>query len=870
MANKGLNQPPKLALQFFQWYCRTDRLEELQGDLEEFFYLRINSGESPRKARLFFWWNVLRCYKTYSKTQTQNTMTHLPLFKSYFKLAIRHSWKNKWSVLINVLGLGVALSMCIFVYSLYAYNLEFDTFYKNVDDVYRIHAMSFENDRERRNELSPGPLDYVLRNDLGSVTQVASFLDEEGTIQVGNEYFQERIGVASKDFFEMFETPLWYGSFQGFGSQPTIYLTKEAAKRFFGDQVALNERLTLYLGSSAKVEVTVGGVFEKIPLNTSFDVPIMISEETYLQAKDRDKNDWDSRYYVSHFLRTNSDNIESIVQHLNRYLPQQNESHASMQFNAFELVPFLSPIQNQSDIYRSNSNRRLNTEVYIIFTVLTSMIFLVACFNLANSSIAMIANRLKEIGIRKTLGSENHKILIQFLMEMGVVCSLALIIGLALTNTVSGYVLGLFGVAFPIQNVHLAGIIAFIVLFLLFTTLMAGIMPALYAWKFQPISIMRKSVKLRGVGWINKTLTVTQYAFSIAVLTAAISFSNNEQFLQDMDPGYADDDVYVLEFDNKDFYVPVKQQIDQMAGVASIGAQNHVQISWKSGRTKMLEIDTSTHQLWTFSVDESYLELMEIPIVSGRPFLRDSEAETKSSLIVNQEFAKQYFDKVDPIGRQVKIEGIDKTIVGIVPNLIQDVYYGAEFMPQAFMPKADEKYRYLVAKVESGDKKLFEEQVKEIWSASVEMPYNGSWQKELAYGSAVKDSENLKIIFFWMAVLGSLLSIAGIFSLSKLNIAKRIKEISIRKVLGSTLKQLLVTINRPFLIILSISVAIGSAFGFLISNQALAMIYGYYESASIGISLMTGLFIGVTATIIIVASILAPAKANPVIGLRQE
>ena len=323
MAEKEQYRPPRLALLVFHWYCRTDRLEELQGDLEEFFYLRVHSGSSVWKAQLFFWWNVLRCYRSYSKTKTQNTMTHLPLFKSYFKLALRHSWKNKWSVLINVLGLGVALSMCIFVYSIFAYDLEFDTKYENVDDIYRVHSMSIENDRSRRNELCPGPLDYVLRNELGSVNEVTSFLDEGGTIQVNKDFFDESIGVVSSDFFDMFEIPLWYGSYEDFGSRPSIYLTKEAARRFFGEEVALNERLALFLGSTTKIELTVAGVFERIPSNTSFDISVIIDEGTYLRAKGRDKNDWDSRYYVSHFIRTKAEHLPAIEAHLNRYLPQQ-------------------------------------------------------------------------------------------------------------------------------------------------------------------------------------------------------------------------------------------------------------------------------------------------------------------------------------------------------------------------------------------------------------------------------------------------------------------------------------------------------------------------------------------------------------------
>ncbi len=869
MTKKGLYRPPQMAIRLFRWYCRTDRLEELEGDLEEFFFLRKDQGQPLWKAQLFYWWNVLRCYKTYSKSKTQKSMTFYPLFKSYFKLALRHSWKNKWSVLINVIGLGIALSMCIFVYSMYAYNIEFDTFYENVDDVYRVHSMTFENGRERRNELSPGPLDYVLRNEMSSITQVASFLDENATVQINTDYFKESIGVVSNDFFETFNIPLWYGSYAGFGSQPSIYLTKDAAKRFFGNQVALGEKLTVFLGANSKLELTVAGVFERIPTNTSFSLTILISEGTYLQSRGRDKDDWKTRYYTSHYIRTKPENLSGIKAHLSQFLPQQNESHASMKFTEFDLVPFLSPIQRSNEIHRSNSNLRISVEPQIIFTVLAVMIFLVACFNLANSSIAMIANRLKEIGIRKTLGSENYKILVQFLMEMGIICALSLIIGLAMVNMISGAVLGLFGASFPIQDVHLGGILIFLVLFLLFTTLIAGVMPALYAWKFQPIAIMRKSVKLRGVGWINRILTVAQYAFSIAVLTAAISFSNNAQFLEDLDPGYADDDIYVMDFDDRDYYLPVKEKMDQLAGVTTTGTYNHIQIMWRSGRTRLLEIDTSSYELRTFLVDESYLDFMEIPIIAGRSFIQDSQAEADKSIIVNQEFADRYY-KNDPLGKEVKIDGEGKTIVGVIPNLIQDVYQDAENRPYAFIPRKDDNYRYLIIKVSNGDKQLFEDNAKQIWSDVVDMPYDGSWQKDLAFGTAVKDSENLKLIFFWMAVLGCLLSIAGIFSLSKLNIAKKSKEISIRKVLGSSLKQLLMTINKPFMIILGISVVVGSVFGFLISDTALGMVYLYYQAVSPMISLVTGLFIGFIAISIITISILTPAKANPVAGLRED
>ena len=868
-SDKKAYYPPKLAISLFRWYCRPDRLEELEGDLGEFFERRIEGGDPLWKAKLFFWWNVLRCARSYSVKRTSKPLIMLPLFKSYFRLALRHSWKNKWSVMINVLGLGAALSMCIFVYSIYAFNIEFDTFYEGVDDVYRVYSMTYENERARRNDLSPGPLDYVLRNEISGIKQVASYLDEGTSIQIGNEYFSESVGIVSDDFFEMFKVPLWYGSFEEI-NQSSIYLTKETAKRLFGNEVALGKELTLYLGSDNKVELKVAGVLERIPENTSFQATVFISESIYLATRKIDPNDWERRYYMSHYVRTTPQHLSTIEKQLDSYLPQQNESHKSLKMTEFQMAPFLSPIHSFKEVERANTNRRLRREPLMIFTVLAALIFFVACFNLTNSSIAMIASRLIEIGVRKTLGSENHKILIQFFMEMGIVCSLSLVIGISLVNTVSGAILGLFGSSFPIQDVNIGGIILFLVVFLLFTTIIAGIMPALYAWKFQPIAIMRKSVKLRGVGFINKALTVAQYVFSIAVLTAAISFSNNVEFLDDLDPGYANDDIYVLEFDNKEFYEPVKQKVEQIAGITTSGAHGHIQVVWRSGRTKLLEIDTSSYELSTYVVDHSYLELMEIPVVRGRSFIQNSDAEVANSVIVNQEFVDRYFEGRDPINQKVKIAEVPKTIVGVVPNLVQDVYQDAEDKPIAFLPKNDPSYRYLIAKVNNGQKDEIESAFKSIWAETVDKPFDGSWQKDLAYGSAANDSNNLKKIFFYMAVLGCLLSIAGIFSLSKLNIAKRKKEISIRKVLGSSLNQLLVTLNKSFIVVLIISVTLGSIIGFLISDKVLGLIYKHYESASPVISLLIGLSIGAIAILIIISSILAPARTNPVAGLRNE
>ncbi|MEM9896719.1 MAG: ABC transporter permease, partial [Bacteroidota bacterium] len=296
-------QPSALALRLFRWYCRPERQEELHGDLEELFFLQIEKGAPGWKANLLLWWNVIRCYRSYSQNKNQYAMTSFTLLRSYLKLAIRHSWKNKWSVAINIVGLGIALSTCIFAYTIYAYNNEFDSYFPDTQDVYRLHSFTAGKTQKVRNEVSPGVLDYVLQNEVTGVEQTASFIKREGTVRVQNEYFDEYVGIVTPAFFELFKMPLRYGTLLGMEEKQGIYLTKEAAERYFGDDIAIEERLTLFINSTTKIELEVLGVFENMPPNISFDASSFISEATYLQAIDLKKDDWKSRYSVSQFIK---------------------------------------------------------------------------------------------------------------------------------------------------------------------------------------------------------------------------------------------------------------------------------------------------------------------------------------------------------------------------------------------------------------------------------------------------------------------------------------------------------------------------------------------------------------------------------------
>lgn len=790
------------------------------------------------------------------------------LFKSYFKLALRHSWKNKWPVTINVMGLGLALSMCMFVYMLYAYNFEFDNFYQDTEDVYRLHSITEQNGEERRNEVSPVALDYSLRNEISGINEVSSYFTESIKVKHENNFFTESVGVVSVDFVEMFDLPLSYGSFDQFGKLPLVYLTQPLATRYFGTNVALGEELTLMLSKDVKLEVIVGGIFDKIPQNSSFRFDMMLSQGDYLNSLNIDANDWSIRRLVGHYVQLTPPQQERVMDDVSSYIPLQNEKNKEFLVKRFELIPFATAPPTNLILAKRFVNSRINASALIIFTVLAFLVFLTACFNLANTSIALISRRLKEIGVRKTLGSGSGQILVQFLMEMGVISLLAFIIAISTANYTSKVITGMFSGGFGLQDLDLTGMILFVVGFLVFTTLVAGLLPALYAWKFQPVAIMRKSVKLKGIGWVNKALTLAQYSFSIIVLVTGITFWQNTDFLDELPLGYEKERIFNLPVESQ-YFETLRQEIDQIPGVTTAGAANHIgDFGRYSDKVQFQQQgDTSSHTVRFHGVGERYLEVMEVEITSGRGFIKDA-ASDQDKILVSQSLVDQFFNGEDPINQVVKINGERKTIVGITIDIIDDVVKAAELLPTVMA--LSQTNEHLVVKVSHQDLQGVESQLKTIWSKHIDEPYSGVLQKDFALGTSGQDSKTLQKIFLAMAILAGFLSMVGIFSLAKLNVAKRIKEMSIRKVLGASMKELLLTINKSFTVILLIAMTLGSVLGYVISNAVLGVIYKYHVQPSLLTSLMSGAFVVVLSLIIISNVARVSANSNPIRGLSDE
>ncbi len=853
--------PPKLALRIFRWYCRQSRREELEGDLLEMHDLRTRNHTRAHSLYLRFWWDVLRCFKPYAIKNSIFTM-NFSLFQSYVTIGLRNAWKNKGPVSVNILGLGLALGFSITVYMIFAYNIEFDRFYDGqVDQTYRLQTLKIENNQKRRLELAPLAMWSYIEQTTG-VEDLVVFEGRRAIIQKNTDYFEDFVGFATPNMIDTYDIPMKSGSSQAFKDPGAIYLTQEIAEKYFGDVSPLGETLTVFLGSGKK-SFQVAGVFEKIPLNSSFQFELLINIDAYLELTDLDRSDWNSQVRLGYYFKSSTPEITE--QELNKLVPLQNQKQESWKIDELDLVAFMDPMNADHIVNYSPTNMRIRPQAIIIFAVLGLLILMIACFNLANTAIALMAKRVKEIGVRKTMGSHNIQIFSQFMAEMLVICALAFVVALLLANVIAKEIWGLFGASFFIQEISITRFVPFLIIFLLCCTFFAGLFPALYAWKFQTVSILNNKYSVKGAGWVQRLFTLGQFTFSIAVLVAGWAFARNSEYLKAMDFGYNHEQLLAIPFEESSKLPAIKNSIEAFSYVSAVAAtRDHHRMNVSRG---LWNRDTTDLEVRQYHVGWNYFDITELPIIQGRSFDESIRSDQDRGLIVNEAFTDIHGVSINT---SLTIDGERRTIVGIAKNVVDNVYSDYAPRPEMYIAAETEQLNMLLVKVAGAEKPLVDQDIKALWASTMNTPYRGEWQEDRAMNTAYRDSNNLKSIFLSIAVLGSLLSLIGIYSLAIININKRKREISIRKILGASFKQLTIIINKPFALILCLSVVAGIVLGMLLTNAVLQMIYTFYAEAPMFSSVLIALGLAGLAVLFISAAIVRPIRSNPCEGLRVE
>ena len=793
------------------------------------------------------------------------------MIRNYLRVAFRSLLKNKSYVIINTFGLGILLACCITAYLLLAYNIEFDNFHddKKVSRIFAVHTLSTEKSgKVARDVQAPIVLSPIAAEEIAGIGRYTRFLYGGGAVRYGDKAFNERLAFADSTFFDLFDYPLKAGSHKSFKDKKSIFLSEKLAKKYFGDEDPIGKMLVMNFVNETQIEVLVGGVLKKYPINNTFTFDAIMRIENFMDIEKIKIDDWSDWRNPSTFFELSSpENAARISTQFNKYIPNRNKLRTDIVVDSYKLEPFKSAF-NQDDLRYNWVNHRISAIPLVIFTSMAGLILLIACFNLTNTSIAMTARRLKEVGVRKAVGAGRRQIAFQFLLETLITILFSLLVGLLMAQVIVPAFYTMWRLPYGLEDLN--GINLFIALiFLVFiSALLAGIYPALSSSKLKPTMLLKGDVKIKGTNALTRMLVASQFALSVIVLIAGVVFIQNSRYQEKIKFGYDKEMIVTVNLQGESDFKAMETVIASNPKILSIGVSDG-NIGSNTYQTPV-RVDTSQYDVQALGVGKNYFETMGLKLSEGRSFNLDNASDQEEGVIVNKAFVAQA-GLNNPLEKMIILNDKRRRILGVIENHVDNLYRSKKYEPFVFYPAGKYQYVLLLVKTERADLAEMQKYLQKTWKELFPTkPFESRFQEDLVLQGSKETNANLEKIFLFITVLGGLLSASGIFALASLNIAKRTKEIGIRKALGATVSNVVGLLNKEFVIILSIAAVLGSVGGYFLTDMMLGKIYAYHISVGIVSVILCAILIFAVGIITTSSTIFRAAKSNPVDSLRME
>ena len=793
------------------------------------------------------------------------------MLKNYLKVALRQLARNGRYTAINLLALSVAVACCIVAYLNYSFSADYDAFHTHKDRIFRLYSVKAVGTATQAWGITPRPLGPVLERDVAAVTQSVRFDSEGATFQVGDKVFHETLHFADPAFFEVFTFPLQSGTSSVLDDPTQLVLTRTMAEKYFGDEDPLGQTVTVRFGETEH-SFTVGAIAEDVPLNSSIRFEALTSYANLERLFDAEENDWGAWGPVT-FVQVSGDVAATdLARHLVPYVPPQNAARPDWRIERYYAEPLPAMYLSSRDVRGYTLHQRVPVPAVIAPSVMAALLLLMACFNFMNTALAFAGRRLKEIGVRKVVGGLRRQLIAQFLGESLLLCVLAFGLALLLAEVF----VPAWDSLWPYLDLELRyadnlPLLGFLGALLLFTALLAGLYPAFYISGFSPVKVLKGRQQLPGVTTLTRVLLTFQLTISVLVLIASVVFTQNAAYQHTLDMGYDRDQLVVVPLGQAERFTPYRDALRQHPDLlAAAGTRYHVGFSWNSRVARvdpMAQRDALENEVDLYLVGEDYLETAGLEIVAGRPFDARREADVTSAVLVNETFVKQ-FDWTDPLGQYVTMDSVRYEVVGVLRDFYNNVWN--PITPSVFRLAEPAAYRYLVARVPAEDLTAMQAFMRETWQqVAPETPYGGLPQDEMMAEASLVNA-SIRTTFFYMALVAIVIAAAGLYALVSLNIARRTKEIGVRKVLGATVAHLSVLLNREFAVLLLIASLLASAAGYWGLEALLDSIWTYHAGVSITAFVWAALAMVVIAVLTVGRHVYRAATANPIEALRYE
>ncbi|MEL6560962.1 MAG: ABC transporter permease [Bacteroidota bacterium] len=862
-----LPSPPKYALRFLRWFCEAESIEEIEGDLVELFEYRYE--ESPSKAKRQFVWRVLLSFRPeFIKTPKILKNSNLrSMLQHNVLISYRNFLRYKSSFLINLFGLSVGLACVLLIWLWVSDELSMDKFHEN--DARLVEVM--ENVDQATGMITrystPGLLAGALPEDMPEVkTAITTTFgwDQKFMLSVGNNDIKARGVYVGEQFFEMFSYPLIDGDRQTILSDKnSVVLTERIAMNLFGTTENL-------IGKTVELEqeesFMISGIMENLSGHSSIEFDFILHFEKFRDENDW-LNDWTNTGPKTFALLEEGADINALNQKLENYIVQKTEGAAAHR------KPFVTSF---SDLYLNNryENGKVaggRIEYVRLFSVIAIFILLIACINFMNLSTARASRRLKEVGVKKAMGAARNSLVFQFLSEsiLIVIASMLVAIGLVYLflpqfNFITGKELML---VFDLRLISILSLITVI------TGIIAGSYPALYLSGFNPVMVLKgKLNKQTGEQWARRGLVVFQFSLSIILIVAVWVVYSQIEYVQNENLGYQSENILLVEktgalTDNARSEVFLSEA-EKLLPVTDASAFGHA-FSGKNGGTygvtwpgKDPEDRTEFERV---PVEYGALELLEIKMNAGRPFSKDLQSD--SMKIVFNQAAIDFMGIEDPIGKKVDLWGDDREIIGVT----EDFHF------ESFRTKVEPLFFFIfpfrsnnmLLKIKPGQEREAVAQLEQLHQKlNPGFQFDFKFMDE-SFGILYASEQRVSKLSQYFAALAIAISALGLFGLVAFTAERRVKEIGIRKILGSGQMDIILLLGKDFSRMVLVSIVIALPISYFIASDWLDG-FAYRIDLNWWLFAGSGLLALLIAWVTVALQTIKISRVNPVDCIKNE
>jgi len=797
------------------------------------------------------------------------------MLKNYFKIAWRNLARNKTYSAINILGLATGMSACILIFLFVQHELTYDRHFNKADRIVRVVSSIQMQGEPDKFAYTPFKLAQTISDNYPEAEVVTKILPvSKQTLWIEERAFnQENLFFADSNFFKVFNYTFLQGNPETALKAPrTIVITEDLAIKFFG---SVNSALGQTLQFSKNAHQVTGIIAN--PQHSHLQADGFLSAITLGKGSDEINaptsiTNWLALNWFTYVLLTDKNQAGSLQQKLydlsrNTINPwiKENELTASQTF-------YLQPIR---DIHLNpewkDQLAAYGQKSYVyIFGFVAAFLLLIACINYMNLATARSAKRAREVGLRKVVGAHRSQIIGQFIGESVLITLFSMLLALALVEIMLPHFNVLTNKNFSYTYFTEGSFGLVLLTIVLLVGLLAGSYPAFFLSGFKPVEVLKSDKSPQGGNaLLRKFLVVMQFTISLILIIGTLVVFSQMQFIKNANLGFEKEQVFVIDIPTGDTTIMrqlprIKEELLSYAAIQKVANVVNIPGGTISDLITLIEKDGKQEEGTSFVLagDYDFLDLLNISVLKGRNFSREMATDLKGGVLVNQALVKK-MGWTDPIGKKILFADWDAKVIGVVNDFhYTSLHTSIDPLVIALGPSSP---GYLLVRVNTNNLPATLRFVQDKWKTfDPKHPMEYFFLDEF-FDQQYRTEEKMLNIFGYFAALTIIIACLGLFGLTSFTAEQRTREIGIRKVMGSSVTNIIILLSKDFALLVAISIGLATPLAWYGMHQWLQD-FAYRVPISLWIFLMAGCCAMLTVSL----QAAKAANANPIKALRAE